>query len=1222
MPSLAGELLVKNELKKLDFSRDGHVYVERYTVSELTNIAKLMKSKRAFRHLLKRPEDKMRHLEKPLVDPQSRIKLETTPLTSSLKMVIKVQQVSSSSSSDDSEESNDEDDVEEPFVDDEIFSKVFKPIRSSSLKRNTSSSNVPSSALVNSSRLERENTQRHLGSDSKANTTLRSTKYLESDVDEETFNKTFRRVRLFPVEKDDPVDKSSMSGALATAKSYCGASILFDSMSIDAKEVNPPTGVFVPPKTNDQPAAHKTEESLSVEAAAHSLVKSVANSEKEGKPNRVGEELLSVVDPFASTCLQKYLKRYHDFKAKSSDLVSPKMKLIDPPETSTDSTPSVSSRTSSNKDRLSQAHKPLTYLNDVCDDNNPLRKSKIPKTLPCIAEKPEIPPTTESQPSATNVPTSPPAQGMMPESSSDDLMLHTVDARTHQDWQDKKAARLFRRSLLFVKKGGRVSVSRYAPDFASVGVTQNSAIYAASALTSADRLVTQEQVQEQRELRQRLTTAEDSVDTKQHIDTHQSEVVTGNEPSSAAIKQTKNAKKDTTETKGPANSVISTQVVQEINDASSDKLAMTRRGRTIKRASRFTDFLVGDTRLPTKRSEKLKERRVSKTIETCPQKWDEGQDVTDRQQQAMMPPITQNTEVLTSITKRQQKSPIAGSLKKSSDRDSPSSIDPFMSSGDEAELDEQEVPEQKFVPSLNEVTHEAQSTNEIPDKADSEGQYPDRTIAPVMFIADVEAKLATESPKAKTLPLAPPSQRSPRINESFPPRASAAPPAPSWQAEVQRVQKVLINPAMGVTASEELAAIVELSQMLYNEPCTVSVEQLMKDLKTSFSIELRNHEQLIRWKKFLIMRKLEMRARLRHLREIHKKHCPLPHRITYVGRQQALHGTMALAASGSTSNKITPSRHPGLKPSQLTSLIQPGEPVIVVPSLHGRSRCVNAGTATSSAKGHVVYVPQNGPGNLSVTKVSPPLLAVHPIGAQSNPVVPISPIIPAGQRFEVPTSVSPFLANHATPHRHVVSAPISKAGLRPVPAPKGVPVVTQGLSRTGKILLKPIGGSFAGSPPRIIRRLIPINRTSNGTPVVTPLSLPSMASNGVAQSRPGISLLRKLGSNDSGSTTASLLPTSQSASYISTVNGRPPVAYLRLLNPADDGMQPLGGNTAPAETTPSNSAETSETGIARNSAASTTSLQRRKQSLKPSINFDLMPPPLGRPPKAKASVSP
>lgn len=103
-------------------------------------------------------------------------------------------------------------------------------------------------------------------------------------------------------------------------------------------------------------------------------------------------------------------------------------------------------------------------------------------------------------------------------------------------------------------------MSRYAPDFASVGVTQNSAIYAASALTSAEHLVTQEQVQEQRELRQRLTTAEDSVDTKQHIDTHQSEVVTGNEPSSAAIKQTKNAKKDTTETKGPANSVISTQV--------------------------------------------------------------------------------------------------------------------------------------------------------------------------------------------------------------------------------------------------------------------------------------------------------------------------------------------------------------------------------------------------------------------------------------------------------------------------------------------------------------------------------------------------------------------------------------------------------------------------------------------------------------------------------------
>lgn len=52
-------------------------------------------------------------------------------------------------------------------------------------------------------------------------------------------------------------------------------------------------------------------------------------------------------------------------QAKSSDLVSPKMKLIDPPETSTDSTPSVSSRTSSNKDRLSQAHKSLTYLNDV-----------------------------------------------------------------------------------------------------------------------------------------------------------------------------------------------------------------------------------------------------------------------------------------------------------------------------------------------------------------------------------------------------------------------------------------------------------------------------------------------------------------------------------------------------------------------------------------------------------------------------------------------------------------------------------------------------------------------------------------------------------------------------------------------------------------------------------------------------------------------------------------
>lgn len=49
MPSLAGELLVKNELKKLDFSRDGHVYVERYTVSELTNIAKLMKSKRGKR---------------------------------------------------------------------------------------------------------------------------------------------------------------------------------------------------------------------------------------------------------------------------------------------------------------------------------------------------------------------------------------------------------------------------------------------------------------------------------------------------------------------------------------------------------------------------------------------------------------------------------------------------------------------------------------------------------------------------------------------------------------------------------------------------------------------------------------------------------------------------------------------------------------------------------------------------------------------------------------------------------------------------------------------------------------------------------------------------------------------------------------------------------------------------------------------------------------------
>lgn len=65
------------------------------------------------------------------MDPQSRIKLETTPLTSSLKMVIKVQQVSSSSSSDDSEESNDEDDVEEPFVDDEIFSKVFKPISKS-----------------------------------------------------------------------------------------------------------------------------------------------------------------------------------------------------------------------------------------------------------------------------------------------------------------------------------------------------------------------------------------------------------------------------------------------------------------------------------------------------------------------------------------------------------------------------------------------------------------------------------------------------------------------------------------------------------------------------------------------------------------------------------------------------------------------------------------------------------------------------------------------------------------------------------------------------------------------------------------------------------------------------------------------------------------------------------------------------------------------------------
>lgn len=56
--------------------------------------------------------------------------------------------------------------------------------------------------------------------------------------------------------------------------------------------------------------------------------------------------------------------------------------------------------------------------------------------------------------------------------------------------------------------------------------------------------------------------------------------------------------------------------------------------------------------------------------------------------------------------------------------------------------------------------------------------------------------------------------------------------------------------------------------MLYNEPCTVSVEQLMKDLKTSFSIELRNHEQLIRWKKFLIMRKLEMRARLRHVSSI------------------------------------------------------------------------------------------------------------------------------------------------------------------------------------------------------------------------------------------------------------------------------------------------------------------------------------------------------------------
>ncbi|OQR67357.1 hypothetical protein BIW11_13575 [Tropilaelaps mercedesae] len=1100
----------------LNFSRDGRIRVERYTVDELVDIADLIRSRKPFQHLLKsRKLQKQRQGTETTNCPFSRRSSDPSQPFSMASPSKEGSRPAIYSSGDESDSEDSENDIEnadeDASVDDEIFRQLFRPIVTTSVQRSSSPQkpqppskellNGENNALVNE--IENSNESSlclELASSSSAGTTSMSSGSFESHVDDETFNRVFRPVSLTNSNEAESNAVEKMSSPRKMT------SFLFTSTQMESI---PPVGVFAAetPDTTANGAAG----SPRVEVTACSTPKAVLDLEPQAIQDK-DKELSSAVDPFASANLQNYLKIYRESKVKLPDLVVPKQEQI--ARGAPLRSPSPSKRHLPAKRRFSANRAEIRN-----NSGSSARKSEVSKALEYVfAKSSPVPggPSTSKGSYSTNVP-----QSQDPGSSSD-LLFHTSDSRSHPDWNDTVASRVLRRGLLFVKKGGHVSASRYSNDFRSSPLTVNAVVYACSATTSAVDVVAKEDAGRREELAQRLAAKENVIVKQEHTSPQIHPV--GNSSSKRAKKVTRND--------------VSTAAINGISqdtsaaDESPDKLGITRCGRTIRRVSHLSDYVVGTPRYSAKRTMGKRKEKPIKTetapTEVTPKKY--GKHLVAKVQRPARP--TGSASSSRRIPGDRQIPESAGDPARTGDWGSTGSVDPFTSSGEDCEPDDHQPPEDNYALRLaNSLAHQQRHSGEdILTNVYGDGPTQD-TIAPVMFVADVtsEASADTGNGKRKARRMTEEvssfysnnnSSRDPYVikikqEPGLAPEATglatqdncSALPQPDPGSECSKAddtaggnhhegRNLVIHPCLGITDAEEVAAIRELHDLIYDEPRTVTVEQLMDDLRKSFCVELRSHEQLLRWKKFLTMRNMEMRARLKNMKRLQR--CA---DLQRKGRRRKTNdrNTKLVVSKKTTRPQLVESL---LQPEQMDSHTQPSMKLTI-------KKCLS--------KGRIVYITPEGFGDpaasetcpsaegsppvagieLSDVPIPPPSLFVHQIAAAETQVVPISPIIPATQILKV----SPPLPASASICRFSTVKP----SLAMVTPPRGV---VRPVQRT-PIILKPINGKLAGSPPRIIRRLIPINRTPGGVPIVTPLSMPSILSNAKSRSQPA-PLLRQM----------------------------------------------------------------------------------------------------------------
>ncbi|XP_022673213.1 uncharacterized protein LOC111255475 isoform X3 [Varroa destructor] len=908
--------------------------------------------------------------------------------------------------------------------------------------------------------------------------------------------------------------------------------------------------------------------------------------------------------------------------------------------TSIEAAPEGLCQHSSVKNNFPHAYKLVDHSNDLeYGDNEPRQRSMMHrvKTTPiCGTAISDNVVGTSQNPKA-------PDEELVP------VVLHTSDARKSKSWDDEKASRLLRQSLLVIERGSRIAVTKYQQDFASLSLTLNSILYAASAVVTSDEIVRQSEHRRTQLLNTIAAVANEDHGNRDNINNLQRKkrllpdavlsekqspsepvlkwpkVLGGNDSSDSITK----VQEQQTAILQNNKTVSKTGLPLSPHSLSSSLATsnMTRRGRTVKRNSRLADYLVGECIMKKYEAEAEQRARArNRQVEMeYARQWHQL-----RSQLTMAPTLhsdnrTQQKRMASGYGIKDTELPLVPG--ESEGHALAEGIGSFtLYDGDRSDADDEitknrfdkdigRAPEQVLLPQkgTDQYREDAGSrVGEFNDEAtavNSSSENYGKTIAPVRFpvntfLLKLKSRNMSRS-KSASLDI------SEKANVGLPEqmRRQTAP----WQqklvagkqiANCQRMHeiildggtgpdlprdiknsKVIIHPDVNDVTAEEIKALEELNNLLYNKPGVVGAEELLHDFRKSFCIEVRNQIQLLRYKKLLMwknqrlkLKKAELTKRslqnyrkrsmlIRAIRNTVSESFPhrglpadrLPEEIYEVTLPQ---GSQEIHSKGSSQVRKQQQRQrqqqcrqkklQNLQPLQSKESYLADPPTKRPKSVNSpasqrttpmpkpRSSNVLALLPESNSFSHLKILAPSQPGYASDPQISsrgslssvqsppivpavpcitnaphanvrhvilsppqscrpPPTLIVHQpsprlihpgtsslrLPSSTNPVVPISPIIPAGQIFLMMSPVAKqeqTIDEVAVVDVHNSDSPSSTSISNPMRA-----VVTKSvLPRQEPMLVKAVDASFSSAQhPRLIKKFLRIGQA--GSSAITAL---------------------------------------------------------------------------------------------------------------------------------------